>query len=89
MTMTRLELCRKANEDEMARFNAAVRSRSLFIDSPDSLHHGHKVISMRSDFWLVTEWGGLTQTWAYCNDGRWAKLLAAAGVERNPLYRKS
>lgn len=77
--------------DEMLRFNVALKERDepLFIDSPASLNHRHKVELIRSDFTLVTRSpgpAGCTHSWAYANDHRWARLLAQAGVERHPLF---
>ena len=75
--------------DERDRFNNVLLTKELFIDSPEQLNHGHRVLSMRPDFWLVTQSPGSnhTSSWAYCNDGRWSKLLKSAGVHREPASR--
>ena len=72
--------------DEISRFNTALEGRKIVIDW-DSLAKGHTVIGMRQDFWLITTSpSGDRRSWCLCNDGRWARLLAMAGVARNPLF---
>lgn len=83
-----------ANADEMKRFNDRVSElraakTPLLIDSPESMNHGDEVLYIDSSFDLHTkrpkDSAIFSRTWAYCNDGRWAKLLARAGVERHPM----
>lgn len=81
---------KQAVADEITRFNAKIVERQPFplrIKDPNSLAHGQKVVAMRDDFWLITESNlGTLNAWCLCNDGRWARLLERAGVERNPLF---
>ena len=87
--MGRLELVLAATKDEITRFNEALEQRTepLILDNK-MLNHGHTVLCMKEDFWLVTRCPRTQhmRSWCYCNDGHWADLLVAVGVERNELW---
>ena len=84
----RLQAVLDACADEIARFNEAIRNgKTIQINDPDSLANGHLILKMKPDFWLVTESpSGVTASWCYANDGRWAHLLKVADVPRHPLF---
>lgn len=73
---------------EVAAFNAAVRAGAdvrLPKRNDGSLCLGQRVASARYGFdglWIeCANYGG---SFAYGNDGRWADLLAQAGIPRDP-----
>ncbi len=76
-----------AVSDEFARFNRAIESGKTVLLPTFSGQYAVKYVD--SNFWYHTDGnGGFGQSWAGCNDGTWANLLAQAGVARNPLFQE-
>jgi len=77
--------------DEINRYNRAVDAANkaglvLHVPAGETLNAGRPISLMRHDFVLMTGSGFSRAEWHYCNDGRWARLLHLASVERNPLF---
>lgn len=78
--------------DERIRFNAAVKAGHVAI--LPTFAGDYEVISVSSDHWYTTVRVGETarssalnqRSWAGCNDGTWAMLMAAVGEKRHPLF---
>ena len=71
--------------DEMTRFNAAIRNGAIITLKTFSGEYRVKWVDC--DFWYHTDGnGGFGQSWAGCNNGKWADLLTQANVCRNPLF---
>ncbi len=82
-----------ACEDEIGRLNDAIQSGTVvrMPVSTQSLVSGYFVRSVNPNFVATVGRGEhadwITDSVCYlCNDGRWAHLMAAAGLARNPLF---
>lgn len=89
----RSEAVKAAVADEMTRFNAALADGKTAI--LPTAFGPYRVQSVNSEWWYCcypaesksNNW--LSQrSFAGCNDGDWADLLAQVGVARNPFFVK-
>lgn len=72
-----------ASADERIRFNRAIANGARVI--LPTAFGPYRVTSVGQDWWYQTD---ALRSFAGCNDGCWADLLAQAGVARNPRWAK-
>ena len=81
-----------ATADERTRFNAALANGATA--TLPTAFGPYTVDGVDADWWYHCHPASANQNWANarsfagCNDGAWADLLAQAGVARNPRFAR-
>lgn len=91
----RLQACTEALRDERGRLNLALRDGAV-VTVPNGFGIVYRLAVVDQSHWYHCAPVGAdgtvshdplrTRSFAGCNDGTWAGLLAAAGVARHPLF---
>mgnify|MGYP005813426339 CR=1 FL=1 len=75
----------EATADERKRFNAAISAGAVIM--LPTFNGEYRIRYVDQDWWYHTDGnGGFGHSWAGCNDGCWADLMAKAGLARHPRF---